>query len=119
MSIGMQQSFDFSYLPLGFTVFTDMLVNTSGRSLSDDFHINNIGGNFKIGLELHYDNLIYTRFGRNQTGVFSTGIGLNLKKLSLNYALQFENSQLNIGKSHFMSFSIDVDWLVSLYNKLK
>jgi len=119
ISIGMQQAINFNELPLGFIVYTDLLLNTSGRSLSDDFHVGNFGGNFKIGMEFHYDNLIYTRFGRNQTGVFSTGIGLDLKKISLNYAAQFENSQFNFGKSHFISFSIDMDWLVALYHNWK
>jgi hypothetical protein len=111
---GLIWSYGLSSFPINIGIRLDGVLNTEGRSLSDDFGIGSIGGSLRSGMEIVYDELIALRFGRTEIGVFTTGLGVQAEHLSIHYAVQFIPVSWALGKSHYISFSLDLDWFIEL-----
>ena len=114
ISTGLNWIYGFSSFPINVGIRLDGVLNTEGRSLSDDYGIGSMGGSLRSGIEIIYDELIALRFGRTDIGVFTTGLGVRADHVSIHYAVQFIPASWALGKSHIVSFSLDLDWLTEL-----
>ena len=68
--------------------------------------------------EISYKNKLNLRFGRNQYGYFSTGIGLSWTNFELNYGYQLNSNTNDLGSNHVISFDINPNWLKSITEDL-
>ncbi len=67
-------------------------------------------------MEISYRSNFEVRFGRNNNGYLSTGLGLLWKNFSMDYAYRSSPVDTGFGASHLISFRIDPLWA---RNKLK
>ncbi len=71
---------------------------------------------YRTGLEVSYKSKFQIRFGRNNNGFLSTGLGLFWTNFSMDYAYRSSPANTGFGASHIISFRIDPLWVK---NKLK
>ncbi len=114
---GISQSFEIKSIGLIFDVNGDFLVNIVNQSLNDDFNIGNSGVNWRTGFQLSYKEKLNLRFGRNQYGYLTTGIGLNWNIINLNYAYQMNSNSADLGSTHVLSFDLETEWIKSFIRK--
>ena len=114
--IGISQTLNLSKIPIDLAFVSDLNLNVSDRSLSDDYHIGSIGGNWRVGAEISYNKMVNVRLGRNLYGFYSTGLGVSWTNLELNYAYQLNSKSVDLGTNHVISFTLNPKWII---NKLK
>lgn len=112
---GFSQTLELSRLPLTMTFLSDIIARPLERSLSDDWQIAETGVNYRLGFEAFYNNLLLFQLGRNQTGFYSTGLGVRWKEIGFQYAFQ-ANPDLSLGQSHFLSILIDPELVWKWFN---
>jgi hypothetical protein len=71
---------------------------------------------YRAGMEVSYKSKFQVRFGRNNNGFLSTGLGLFWTNFSMDYAYRPSPGDTGFGASHIISFRIDPLWV---RNKLK
>ena len=71
---------------------------------------------YRAGMEVSYKSKFQVRFGRNNNGFLSTGLGLFWTNFSMDYAYRPSTADTGFGASHIISFRIDPLWV---RNKLK
>ncbi len=113
---GISQRLNTSKIPFEILLLSDVSLNVSDQSLSDDFRLGSTGGNWSIGAEISYNNKVYIRSGRSQYGFYSTGIGISWTNFELNYAYQLNSKSIDLGTNHVISFTLNPNWFV---NRLK
>ena len=106
ISAGISGKYDLPLVPLTLELMADFIVETEGRSMSEYFHIGSLAEYFRMGMEWTIKENVQIRFGRNETGMFSTGLGLVWSDIEMSYALQYEPETSSLGDSHLLSFSI-------------
>jgi len=114
---GLSQTFSINSIGLAINLNGDLIMNIANQSLNDDFSIGNSGSNYRIGLELAYKEKLSIRFGRNQYGYLTTGVGLNWNYMNFNYAYQLNSTSADLGSTHVLSFDIDTRWIKSFLDK--
>jgi len=114
--VGMSQAVSLSKIPIELIMLTDVIFNVSDQSLSDDFHLGSTGGNWRIGTEISFYNLVNIRLGRSQYGFYSTGLGISWTNFEFNYAYQLNSKSVDLDTNHVLSFTINHKWFI---NKLK
>jgi hypothetical protein len=115
---GISQKIDIEKLYLEIMFLGDLLINISNESLSDDFNVGSSGGNYRLGSEIKILETIIIRFGRNQHGYKSTGIGLEWNNFQINYAYQLNSNLSDLGSTHVLSFGIDPEWLKIILTRI-
>lgn len=108
---GFSQMHRLKIIPLSFTGIVGVDIDPSGRNLNEDFHFQNVGANMRVGLNIVYAYKIAVRIGRNGIGATTAGLGLSWDSMSLDYAFQVESSGSTLGGSHYISLSIDPEWV--------
>lgn len=109
--VGFSQIHRLENIPLSFTGIMGIDINSNGRNLNEDFHFQNYGGNVRIGLNIVYAYKVAIRIGRNGVGATTAGLGLSWDTVSLDYAFQTESSGSALGGSHYISISVDPNWV--------
>ena len=105
----------FSYLlewpALGFTVqpSADLQFLLEGRDYASQMNIGPLSMDSFWGLELNYKHLLSMRAGLDDLQRFNTGIGLNIPKISFDYA--FTNYASELGNVHRISVHLFFDRL--------
>jgi len=112
MFIGVSQIVGLSKIPLELIMLTDVSLNVSDQSLSDDFKIGSTGGNWRVGAEISYNKKVNIRLGRSLYGFYSTGLGISWTNFELNYAYQLNSKSVDLGTNHVLSFTINPKWFV-------
>lgn len=115
---GISQSVSLPKIPIELIILSDVILDVSNRSLSDDFHIGATGGNWRVGAEISYDKKVNIRFGRSQYGFYSTGLGISWTNFELNYAYQLNAKSVDLGSNHIISFALNTDWVLSVIGKM-
>lgn len=113
--VGASQIIDISPLNTEILILGDLVFNISDESLNDDFNIGSSGGNYRIGAEFSYNDKMKIRFGRNQYGYISTGLGLSWSNFDLNYGYQLNSNSADLGSNHVISFDLNPSWLYSIF----
>ena len=113
---GISQAVSLSKIPIELIMLSDVNLNVSDQSLSDDFHFGSTGGNWRVGAEISYNEKVNIRLGRNQYGFYSTGLGISWTNFELNYAYQLNSKSIDLGTNHVISFTLNPKWFI---NKLK
>ena len=113
---GISQSVSLSKIPIELIMLSDVIIDVSNKSLSDDFRVGSTGGNWRVGAEISYNKKVNIRLGRSQYGFYSTGLGISWTNFELNYAYQLNSKSVDLGTNHVLSFTINPKWFV---NKLK
>ena len=115
--IGMSQTFAFTKLPISVGIFTDALVDPSGKTPNDDFQLmDKVGVDFRWGIETVIKEKVAVRFGRNRAKAYTTGLGLNWDQFGIDYAFQTAPAGSTLGTSHYISFSVHPEWI---FNRVK
>ena len=107
VSVGISGNYDLPLIPVTLGLMADFIVETEGHSTSEDSHLGSFGKKSRVGMEWTIKENIQIRFGRNETGIISTGLGLVWSDIEISYALQFEPEISSLGNSHLLSFSIN------------
>jgi len=124
VSVGISGNYDLPLIPVTLGLMADFIVETEGHSTSEDSHLGSFGKKSRVGMEWTIKENIQIRFGRNETGIISTGLGLVWSDFEISYALQtavyvkredfvFELETSSLGNSHLLSFSIDPKLIMS------
>ena len=92
VSVGISGNYDLPLIPVTLDLMADIVIETE---------------KFRMGMEWTIRENIQIRFGRNETGIISTGLGLVWSDIEISYALQFEPEISSLGNSHLLSFSIN------------
>ena len=98
VSVGISGNYDLPLIPVTLDLMADIVIETE---------------KFRMGMEWTIKENIQIRFGRNETGIISTGLGLVWSDIEISYALQFEPEVSSLGNSHLLSFSIDPKLIMS------
>ena len=98
VSVGISGNYDLPLIPVTLDLMADIVIETE---------------KFRMGMEWTIRENIQIRFGRNETGIISTGLGLVWSDIEISYALQFEPEVSSLGNSHSLSFSIDPKLIMS------
>ena len=98
VSLGISGNYDLPLVPITLGLMADIVIETE---------------EFRMGMEWTIKENIQIRFGRNETGIISTGLGLVWSDIEISYALQFEPEVSSLGNSHLLSFSIDPKLIMS------
>ena len=114
--VGISQVVSLPKIPIELIMLSDVNLNVSDQSLSDDFHLGSTGGNYSIGTEISYNKKVSVRLGRNQNGFYCTGLGISWTNFELNYAYQLNSKSIDLGTNHAISFTLNPKWFV---NRLK
>lgn len=115
---GMAHSVKLTKSKLSFTGMANILWDTGGKTLDDDFSIGNYGGRVTFGLNTIYNNQLALRLGRNNLGTVTAGIGISWGNMSLDYAFLNEPSGSGLGRSHLISIAVNSDWVKDYIEKL-
>lgn len=114
---GISQIFEIKAISLKFNVNGDFIVHIANQSLNDDFKIGESGVNWRAGFQLSIKEKLNLRFGRNQYGYLTTGLGLNWNSINLNYAYQLNSNSADLGSTHVLSFDLETGWIKSKIKK--
>ena len=98
VSVGISGNYDLPLIPVTLDLMADIVIETE---------------KFRMGMEWTIKENIQIRFGRNETGIISTGLGLVWSDIEISYALQFEPEVSSLGSSHLLSFSINPKLIMS------
>jgi hypothetical protein len=116
---GILQQIEIKKFNMEIFLLSDLIINIGDESLNDDFTIGETGGNFRIGSEFSYNDKLKIRFGRNQYGYLSTGLGLSWLNFDLAYAYQLNSNSNNLGSNHVLSFDINPEWVKEILSNNK
>ena len=105
VNLGITHLFDFSNIPFQARFNGDAL-----------FELGNQKSRFSAGVEVNYKTKFQIRFGSNNNGFLSTGLGLLWTNFSIDYAYRPSPADTGFGASHIISFRIDPLWV---RNKIK
>ncbi len=111
--VGISQAVSLSKVPIELIMLSDVILNVSDQSLSDDFHFGSSGGNWRVGAEISYNKKVNIRLGRSQYGFYSTGLGISWTNFELNYAYQLNLKSIDLGTNHVISFTLNPKWLIN------
>lgn len=114
---GISQTFVINSIGITIDLNSDLIMNIANHSLNDDFSLGNSGFNYRIGIEIAHKEKLNIRFGRDQYGYLTTGVGLNWNYMNFNYAYQLNSSTSDLGSAHVLSFDIDTVWIKSFIDK--
>ena len=92
VSVGISGNYDLPLIPVTLDLMANIVIETE---------------KFRMGMEWTIRENIQIRFGGNETGIISTGLGLVWSDIEISYALQFEPEVSSLGNSHLLSFSIN------------
>ncbi len=98
VSVGISGNYDLPLIPVTLGLMADIVIETE---------------EFRMGMEWSIKENIQIRFGRNETGIISTGLGLVWSDIEISYALQFEPDISSLGNSHLLSFSVNPKLIMS------
>ena len=110
---GLGHTYDFSKTPLSINFMGNVLWEFSGRSLGEDFSLGNNSGQFFLGINIIYNQIVAIRIGRNKIASTTAGIGLKWENVSIDYAFLNEPSGSSLGATHLISISVNSDWISS------
>lgn len=91
----------------------DVGLNMNGQSLDQDFSVAGMGGFQRWGIEIVPGEVLRVRLGRDENQQLSGGMGLRWSRGGLDYAYKPDGSEMGLGSSHYLSFSIAPGWLLS------
>ena len=95
------------------------VINLSGQTVSDDIALGSLGGQFRAGVDLTYKENLHFRLGRNPLTSYSFGLGFGFPFGNLDYALTPSPPRGGVlGTSHYVSFSLKIQFLHSLMERL-
>ncbi len=90
---------NFSFTPVG-----ELIFRAENRAKSAQVHLGPLSADAAAGLEINYKNVLQIRAGMDEIQRLNAGIGLNLHKVSIDYAFTaFENE---LGNIHRISFNL-------------
>ena len=115
---GIAHTYQSAQWPIAITGMGNIMMNTSGRSLEDDFNVGKNGGQLLLGINVVYSHQIAVRLGRNAIGSTTAGMGLSWENLSLDYAYLNAPSGSGLGSTHMVSLSVNSDWVRKQIEKL-
>ena len=98
VSLGISGNYDLPLVPITLGLMADIVIDTE---------------EFRMGMEWSIKENIQIRFGGNETGIISTGLGLVWSDIEISYALQFEPEISSLGNSHLLSFSVNPKLIMS------
>ncbi|MDP4235463.1 MAG: PorV/PorQ family protein [Bacteroidota bacterium] len=78
------------------------------RSISE-VHVGPMSSDFHFGLEYQFQKLIALRAGYSDLKMVTIGAGVRLPRLSIDYAFQSFNAQDQLGNTHRVSFSLNLE----------
>lgn len=115
---GIAHTYRSAQWPIAITGMGNIMMNTSGRSLEDDFSVGKNGGQLLLGINVVYNHQIAVRLGRNAIGSTTAGMGLSWENMSLDYAYLNAPSGSGLGSTHMVSLSVNSDWVRKQIEKL-
>ena len=115
---GIAHTYRLAQWPIAITGMGNIMMNTSGRSLEDDFNVGKNGGQLLLGINVVYSHQIAVRLGRNAIGSTTAGMGLSWENMSLDYAYLNAPSGSGLGPTHMVSLSVNSDWVRKQIEKL-
>lgn len=87
----------------------DIDMRFESRGTSSQVALGPVSFDSHWGLEYRYKDIVSLRGGYNDLKMFSVGAGLNLPKLSFDYAFLSFNGQEQLGNTHRISFSLRIE----------
>jgi len=94
---------------LMFTPTMDLNILNENRDYSAQFNLSSVSGDLMAGLEVSYDEIISLRMGIDDIGRFTTGIGISIPRVNIDYSFtSYENELGNIHRISIHTFFNDV-----------
>ena len=81
------------------------------RTIDSKLLFNSIPVEVYVAMETIYKRKIFFRLGRLQSGSLSTGLGLILKNISIDYAFIVDNSIKGLDNNHLITVGVSSDWI--------
>lgn len=110
---GIAQRLVIPHTAIALTGEVDYLLEFGDRAPGTDFTLGKINGRYKMGLDLRYGDRLSVRLGRNSNGYLTTGIGFLWSHVALYYAYQPTPAAVGLGSTHFVSVSLEPQWLIN------
>ncbi len=110
-ALGMHAPYYFKKLPLEFHTMSGLDISLRNNYLNNQLQIGNINLNSSTGVEIIYDSKIFFRFGQNQMGSGTGGLGLRWPAFSLDYSFEASDRDSGLGNNHLFTISIFPDWI--------
>jgi len=104
LKVGAAYQFELPSYLLKIRPMVDMIFIAEKREFSAQYNIGPFSGDLLAGMEISYDDIITLRVGMDDIQRFNAGIGLNLPKISLDYA--FTGYESELGNIHKISFQL-------------
>jgi hypothetical protein len=87
----------------------DADIRFENRGNISEVHVGPISSDFHFGLEYRFRQLIGIRAGYSDVKMFTLGAGVQLPRLSIDYAFQSFNGQDQLGNTHRISFTLSLE----------
>ena len=111
--IGFGQWISSKRFPVRVGIFTDALIDPSGKTPDDDFQLfDKVGADVRWGIETILKEKVSVRLGRNRAKAYTAGLGLTWNQFGFDYAFQTAPAGSALGTSHFISFSVNPEWIM-------
>ena len=110
-AFGMHAPYVLKKVPLEFHTLSCLEISAKNRHLNNQFYIGNINLNSSVGIEIVYDSKIFFRFGQNQMGSGTGGLGLRWPAFTIDYSFEASDRDSGLGNNHLFTVSIFPDWI--------
>lgn len=112
-AVGFYQQITSERIPVSVGLAADLLIDPSGKTPDDDFQIlDKAGADIRWGLETTVKEKVSVRLGRNRSKAYTAGLGLRWTFAAIDYAFQTAPAGSALGTSHFISFSVNPEWIM-------
>ncbi len=113
MITGISQRLAIPRTMITLTAEVDYLLAFGKKVPGVDFTVGGINGRYRMGVDLRYGDRLSVRLGRNSNGYLTTGIGFLWSHIALYYAYQPTPADIGLGSTHFISVSLEPQWLIN------
>jgi len=107
LRLGTAYRLKFDVVPMTLEPALDLNILFENRKFASQFHWAGLSADALAGLEVAYKNLLAVRLGMDDLQRFTTGIGLQIPKLRIDYSFTAYENEL--GNIHRISFHLQLD----------
>ncbi len=109
LKVGSAYLLSFDSLPFSITPVLDSDIRSESRQSSSQYNIGAVSVDMHYGLELNFKSVSSFRIGYDDLKRLSFGVGVHIKQLIVDYAFTSFDNFNELGNSHRVSLSIDLN----------
>ncbi|MCK5329817.1 MAG: hypothetical protein KAK01_00280 [Candidatus Marinimicrobia bacterium] len=110
LQVGLSQGRVWAARALSIRLYCDARLSAD-QSVDIQFKFGASAITLSYGMELIFKEKFQLKFGHDDIGLSSAGIGLVWEKFGFDYAYRMEPRSSQLGSSHYLTFAVDPAWL--------